>query len=210
VVTGTSEARPPGAPEGAGYQCADLGDDGQLEELTALVARITPGILVNNAGINIRGDTPTFAMDAYERLQRVNVRGPFSLIQAALPGMRARSWGRIVNITSIWGVLGNAENAAYCASKFALDGLTASVAAEVAADNILVNAVAPGYVHTDAVAAGYTAEMLATARQAIPLGRLASPDEIAALVCWLASDENTYMTGQNLLIDGGLTRTAHP
>ena len=210
VVTGTTADRPGGLPEHFAYHGADLRESEDLESLCRFITSHRPSILVNNAGINIKGETASFAMADYDALQSVNVRSPFALIQAAIPGMTAHGWGRIVNITSLWGLSGNPRNAAYCGSKFGLDGLTASVAAELAPMQILVNSVAPGYVYTEAAAEAFTPEALADVEREIPLGRLAQPSEIASLVGWLASDSNTYMTGQNLLIDGGLTRTAHP
>jgi len=208
IVTGTSPSAPASVPAGAAYHGADLADDEQLRALEALVARCEPSILVNNAWRNIPGETPGFEMSDYDLMHRVNLRAPFALIGAALPSMRRHGWGRIVSVTSIWGVNGHAANAAYCASKFGLDGLTASVAAEVARDGVLVNAVAPGYVATDQTIGHFSAEQMADLGEAIPAGRFAAPEEIAALVSWLVSAENTYLTGQNLLIDGGLTRTA--
>ena len=169
-----------------------------------------PDVLVNNAGINVKGATATFRINQFDALHRVNLRAPFILTQAALPAMIDRGWGRIVNITSIWSVVAEAEDAAYCSAKFGLDGLTASIAAEVARHNVLVNAVAPGFTRTEAADAAYTPEELRATEELIPIGRLAQPGEIAALVGWLAGDKNTYLTGQNILIDGGLRRTAHP
>ncbi len=210
LVTGTTPDGAGRAPDGADYQVADLRNADHVEALAGVIRDSRPSILVNNAGINIKGSTADFATSAYDALHAVNVRAPFLLVAAALPGMVAASWGRIVNITSLWGIAGNPMNAAYCASKFGLDGLTASVAAEVASANILVNAVAPGYIYTEAAAEAFTPDALEAVSREIPVGRLGRPDEIASLVAWLVSDENSYMTGQNLLIDGGLTRTAHP
>jgi NAD(P)-dependent dehydrogenase (short-subunit alcohol dehydrogenase family) len=210
LVTGRSAERPASTPAGARYRAADFEVDEELLALADLIGDLRPSILVNNAGINIGGDTASFALEDYDRLQRVNLRAPFVLIRAALPAMLERRWGRIVNVTSIWGVAGNRRNAAYCASKFGLDGLTVSVAAEVAPTGILVNAVAPGYIATETTVSRVSAQDAATATAAIPMGRMATPGEVAAFVAWLVSADNTYLTGQNIVVDGGLTRTSHP
>ena len=121
--------------------------------------------------------------------------------------MRQRQWGRIVNVASIWSLRSIAGRAAYSASKFGLDGLTAAIAAEVAADGVLVNCVSPGFVDTELLRRMMPAEQIAALVAQVPMRRLARPEEIAAFVGWLAGPENTYISGQNLPIDGGYTRT---
>ena len=120
---------------------------------------------------------------------------------------RSRGWGRIVNVASIWSLRSIAGRAAYSASKFGLDGLTAAIAAEVAADGVLVNCVSPGFVDTELLRRMMPAEQIAALVAQVPMRRLARPEEIAAFVGWLAGPENTYISGQNLPIDGGYTRT---
>lgn len=208
LVTGTSAEAPAHAPAGSRYFGVDLGDRARVRQLAGHLRELRPAILVNNAGINVKGDAAAFPDDEYDRMLEVNLRAPFVLIKAVLPGMLARNWGRIVNITSLWGVTGNPEDAAYCASKFGLDGMTASIAADTARSGVLINSVAPGFICTEAAEAAYTEAELKAVSAQIPVGRLGKPEEVASLVAWLASPENTYMTGQNLLIDGGLTRTA--
>lgn len=210
VITGTSTKRPEGLDINTRYYGIDLRDRDALNVFSAELANWRPAVLVNNVGINIKGSTSEFADEQYDALLDANLRAPFVLTRAVLPGMIEASWGRIVNITSLWGITGNRLNAAYCASKFGLDGLTASLAAEVARHGILVNAVAPGFIYTEAAAEAYTDDELKLVSSQIPVGRLGTPAEVAALVSWLVSDENTYLTGQNILIDGGLTRTAKP
>jgi NAD(P)-dependent dehydrogenase (short-subunit alcohol dehydrogenase family) len=207
LLTGTAPDRPPSAPQLGDYVGVDLGDRASTSRFAAVLGDLRPDVLVNNAGINITGPTTEAGDDVYDRTLEVNLRAPFALVRAVLPGMVERGWGRIVNVTSIWGVTGNSEDAAYCASKFGLDGLTVSVAAEVARAGVLVNAVAPGYIRTDLLASHHSVGDLAAVSARIPVGRAGEPAEIAALVSWLVSTENTYLTGQNLVIDGGLTRT---
>jgi 3-oxoacyl-[acyl-carrier protein] reductase len=123
-----------------------------------------------------------------------------------IPGMRARGWGRIVNISSIFGKVSREFRAVYSTSKFGLDGMTAALAAEVAADGILANCVAPGFIDTDLTRRILGEKGIAELVDRIPIKRLGTPEEIAALVVWLAGPENTYLSGQNIAIDGGFTR----
>ena len=210
IVTGTTEESCKNAPEGAKALAADLTVSTDLARLAETISDLQVDILVNNAGINRLGPTDEFTDTDFDALMTINLKAPFSLCRAAIPHMKQRGWGRIVNITSLWSVRGQRQDAAYCASKFGLDGLTASLASELAPHGILVNAVAPGYILTDAVAQGFSKERIAKDSEVIPLGRYGRPEEIAEIVFWLASDANSYMTGQNLLVDGGLTRTAFP
>lgn len=170
------------------------------------VRRCAPDILVNNAGINKIGPFADIDPEDFLRIQQVNVFAPFLLCQAAIPGMKERRWGRIVNIASVWGKVGKKYRASYSASKFALDGLTVSLAAECAADDILANCVSPGIINTDLTKRVLGEDGIRDMASSIPSERLGQADEIARLVLWLASEENTYLTGQNIAVDGGFTR----
>jgi len=130
----------------------------------------------------------------------------FVFCQAVLPGMKEKGWGRIVNISSIFGKLARSQRASYCTSKFALDGMTAALAAEVAEFNILANCVAPGYIETDLTRNVLGEKGMEELIPKIPMKRLGTPEEIAKFVTWLAGPENTYISGQNIAIDGGYTR----
>jgi NAD(P)-dependent dehydrogenase (short-subunit alcohol dehydrogenase family) len=163
-------------------------------------------ILINNAGINKVGPFEDIALDDFDRIQQVNVRAPFLLCRAVLPGMRRKGWGRIVNITSIFSKVSKEMRAPYSASKFALDGLTAALAAEAASQGILANCVAPGVIDTDLTRAVLGETGIREMASKIPVGRLGKPEEIAAFVVWMAGPENTYISGQNIAIDGGFTR----
>jgi NAD(P)-dependent dehydrogenase (short-subunit alcohol dehydrogenase family) len=170
------------------------------------VRRCAPDILVNNAGMNKIGPFADIDPADFLRIQQVNVFAPFLLCQAAIPGMKERRWGRIVNIASIWGKVSKRYRASYSASKFALDGLTVSLAAEYAADGILANCVSPGIINTELTQRVLGEDGIRDIVTSIPSKRLGEADEIARLVLWLASDENTYLAGQNIAIDGGFTR----
>ena len=132
-----------------------------------------------------------------------NLRGAFVAIRAASRGMMKRRWGRIINIASVVGIIGNKGQANYAASKAGLIGLTKTVAKELASRNILINAVAPGFIETDMTAA-MTPEARETLSGQIPLERLGTPNDVAATVAFLASDFASYITGQVLVVDGGL------
>jgi NAD(P)-dependent dehydrogenase (short-subunit alcohol dehydrogenase family) len=172
--------------------------------------QIRPDILANNAGINSKGRTVDFSFKDFSDILSVNLSSTYRVTQACLPSMTEKRWGRIINITSVWSILGNANSSAYCALKFAVDGFTAFLAAEVAHYGILVNAIAPGYVLTEQVKRKYSDAEIKNAASFIPAGRLAEPFEIGELAAWLASEKNTYISGQNICVDGGLTWTAHP
>ena len=204
TVTGT---RPDGtAPAGCAYHAADFTDVAGREAFADTVRALAPDILVNNAGVSspqMIEDVPT---EEFERIHLVNVLAPMILSRAAVPGMRRRGWGRIVNIGSIMGVVSAAGRISYSSSKFALDGLTAALAAEVARDGILVNCIGTGYVDTAMSRRIYGEEGYRRIAARVPIGRLARTEEIAALVAWLAGPENTYVSGQQIVIDGGFTR----
>jgi NAD(P)-dependent dehydrogenase (short-subunit alcohol dehydrogenase family) len=190
----------------AGYHAVDFLDSAATAEFARRISREKIDILVNCAGINIVAPFADISPDDFDRIHRVNLRAPLLLCRAVVPGMRTRQWGRIVNVTSIFGHVSRDGRASYSASKFGLDGLTAALAAEVAASGILANCVAPGFVDTEMTHGVLGEDGIREMEQRIPIGRLAQPDEIARLIRWLVSPENTYVSGQNILIDGGFTR----
>jgi NAD(P)-dependent dehydrogenase (short-subunit alcohol dehydrogenase family) len=159
-------------------------------------------VLVNNAGINRISPTTFSDVDLEDTLQ-VNLIGPIRLARGLIPGMIQRQYGRIVNISSIWSIVAKPGRITYAISKAGLNGYTRSLAVELAPYNILVNAVAPGYVNTDLTRQNNTEQELQSICETIPMKRLAEPIEIARLVSFLCSEENSYLTGQCLVIDGG-------
>ncbi len=204
VATGRRGDAP--RPAGCSYVSVDLDDDSSTADFLAELGRLQPDILVNNAGVNKVSPFTEIARADFDRIQRVNIQAPFLFCQAVVPGMRRKKWGRIVNISSIWGKLGKEFRASYAASKFALAGMTSSLAAEVAKDGILANCVSPGPIETEMTRKNLTPPMLAELLQLVPAGRLGRAEEVAALVAWLAGPENTFVAGQNIAIDGGMTR----
>lgn len=211
TVTGRAAERPEGLDSAIGYLQLDYLDPASRKAAIEHVETVLkPDILINNAGINVKGAMTDTDDDRLGQILGTNLEGPYALTRACLPHMFERGWGRIVNITSIWSVTGNPLNTAYCASKFGLDGLNTALAAEVAAKGVLVNAVSPGYTLSETMRGKYSQNQIDAASQHIPIGRPCRPEEVAKLVTFLASDANTYIVGQNICVDGGMTRTSHP
>ncbi len=160
-------------------------------------------ILVNNAGITADNIVLRLTDDAWDRVLNTNLKGAFLTIRAATRGMMRRRAGRIINVTSVVGIAGNRGQANYAASKAGLIGLTKSVAKELASRGILCNAVAPGFIETEmTVALGAEAREAMVSR--IALGRLGSPEDVGAVVRFLAGPGAAYITGQVVVVDGGL------
>jgi 3-oxoacyl-[acyl-carrier protein] reductase len=184
----------------------DLSSSASMDAyLSTLNERID--ILVNNAGINklSSGQEVTDA-DLYETLQ-VNLAAPLRLIRALSPRMVENNYGRIINISSVWSVVSKQRRVTYSMSKAGLNALTRSLAVELAPHNVLVNAVAPGFVNTELTSQNNSLEEIEAISRLIPMGRLAEPAEIAELVFFLCSERNSYITGQTLLVDGGFSCT---
>jgi NAD(P)-dependent dehydrogenase (short-subunit alcohol dehydrogenase family) len=161
--------------------------------------------LVNCAGINrLASATEVSDTDLADTLA-TNLAGPILLCRALAPAMVERKFGRIVNMSSIWSVVSKPGRLAYSISKAGLNALTRSLAVELARFNVLVNAVAPGFVDTALTRQNNSPEEIETIRRSIPMERLALPEEIAEVVAFLCSERNTYITGQTIPVDGGFT-----
>ena len=188
----------------AGFGC-DVADTAAVAALVADVEKEFGGIdiLVNNAGLTRDNLVMRLSDDDWDTVLNANVRGAFAAIRAASRGMMKKRAGRIINMASVVGITGNKGQANYAASKGALISLTKSVAKELGSRNILVNAIAPGFIETE-----MTDAMTQEARDAmngmIPLGRLGKSSDIASMVVFLASDHASYITGQVLVVDGGM------
>jgi len=193
------------APDGCEYVHADLAAPAAASAFAKLIGDRGPDILVNNAGINKISPFEDIDPDDFAKIQQVNVTAPFLLCRAVIPAMKQRGWGRIVNISSIFGKISKEFRASYSTSKFAIDGMTVSLSAEVAEHGILANSVAPGFIATDLTREVLGEKGMAELAAHVPARRVGQPEEVAALVAWLAGPENTYISGQNIAIDGGFT-----
>ena len=209
AVVGRDQARSDAAAQhignGAlGFAC-DIADVAQVNALIENVEKAfgSLDILVNNAGLTRDNILLRLKDDDWDAVINANLRGAFATIRASTRGMMKRRWGRIINISSVVGLIGNKGQSNYAASKAGLIGLTKSVAKEFASRNILANVIAPGFIETDMTAA-MTAEARAAMSGQIPLERLGSPQDVANAVAFLASEHAAYITGQVLVIDGGL------
>jgi 3-oxoacyl-[acyl-carrier protein] reductase len=182
----------------------NLESDASIDSyLSQVIDRVD--IVINDAGINRISTLGAIRdQDVSDTLQ-INLKAPLRIIRIVAPGMQKKRFGRIVNISSIWSFVSRGGRISYAMSKSALNGMTRSLAVELAPYDILVNAVAPGYVLTDLTHQNNSETELNTIRQTIPIQRLAQPSEIANIVAFLCSDQNTYLTGQTIVVDGGFT-----
>ncbi len=209
AIVARDEARAKGvaAELGAGViaVAADVADPAQV---TAAVEQVEKGlgpvdILVNNAGVTRDGLLVRMSDQDWDTVLDANLKGAFNMMKAVTRGMMKRRDGRIINISSVVGITGNPGQANYSASKAGLIGLTQSVARELASRNIRVNAVAPGFIDTD-MTRELNDEQRKKLLEQIPLARLGSGDDVANAVVFLASDQASYITGQVLVVDGGM------
>lgn len=212
ILTGTNSKQieelnhslPPEKQERIKYIAADFRDSKNIKQFTEqIMAHERIDVCVNNAGINRINYIDETLIEDWDDIITVNLKAPFMIIREVTKIMKKRNYGRIVNISSIFGVISRQKRSIYSTSKFGLRGLTLSVANELARYNILVNSVSPGFVLTELTKSILTKEEMSELADEIPAGRLATPDEISRVVIFLASSLNTYIAGQNIIVDGG-------
>ena len=192
-------------PDSAKSYAVDVSDHAAVQAVGAriLEAFERVDILVNNAGVTRDGLSMRMSVDDWDTVLNTNLKGAFNFVQAIQRPMLKQRSGRIINISSVIGLIGNAGQANYAASKAGLIGFTKSLAREVASRGITVNAVAPGLIETDMTAV-LSEEIRKNILSRIPLGSLGQPEDIASMVAFLASAEAKYITGQVLAVDGGM------
>lgn len=188
------------------YLCVDLSSDYSLSKFLLELEKIPQiDICVNNAGINIVREFTEVPFEEFMKVQQINVFGPRRILNVVVPKMKIQKYGRIVNIASIWSVINRPGRSSYGISKNAIHGLTKALSIELAAYNIMVNSVSPGFTMTELTVRTNTPEQLVELGNKVAARRLADPQEQANVVAFLCSEQNSYMTGQNLVVDGGYT-----
>jgi NAD(P)-dependent dehydrogenase (short-subunit alcohol dehydrogenase family) len=187
------------------YLHADFADPAALAAFCDGLRAREVDVLINNAGVNRIQTIEQLSAEDYDWLMAIDLRAPLLLSQSVAPGMRARGWGRIVNVASIWSVITKPGRALYTAAKAGLAGLTRTLAVELAPHGVLVNTISPGFTRTELTASTLAPEEMVALSAQVPARRFAEPAEIAQVALFLASPANTYLTGQNIVVDGGFT-----
>jgi 3-oxoacyl-[acyl-carrier protein] reductase len=192
-------------PEAAKAYAVDVSDYAAVQQTAAKILEELGRVdmLVNNAGVTRDGLAMRMSIEDWDAVINTNLRGAFNFTQAIIRPMIKQRSGRIINISSVIGLIGNAGQANYAASKAGLIGLTKSLARELASRNITVNAIAPGFITTD-MTAGLSDEIKTVIQSKIPLGKVGMPEDVANAAVFLASAEAGYITGQVLCVDGGM------
>jgi len=208
IVYGTSTSGKGKTKGVSEWLCADFSTQQQIDDFLNLIEQMPPfDVLVNNAGINIIKSQNDVTKDDYTLIENINLRAPYQIAQSISRKMAVKQYGRIIHIGSIWSVVTKTHRSLYSTMKTALIGMTRATAAEWAPQNILINSISPGFVSTELTEKSLSKEQQDKIKEQIPIQRFAQPKEIAEAVSFLCSQKNTYLTGQNIVIDGGFTIT---
>ena len=178
----------------------DVCDHASVADFQKIVNDFDPDILINNAGVTKDKLFLKMTEDDWDEVIDTNLNSVFRMTKLVVKGMLKKKWGRIINISSISGLMGNPGQTNYSASKAGVDAFTRSLAKELGSRNITVNSIAPGFIQTDMTESLITEDLL----KKIPLQRVGNVDDVASIVNFLASEESNYITGQTLVVDGGL------
>ena len=210
ILTGTNQQQIDSlnisAPANIVYKAVDFSDECSSKEFFDYLSTLPKlDVCINCAGINIIKPIEMVLDEELGRIIAINYTSVYRTCRVVSKIMKQNGGGHIVNVASIWSVISKAHRSLYSGTKTALLGLTRALAAELGADKILINSISPGFVMTDLTRKSLSPEELIKLQEQIPLKRYAQPEEIAKAVAFLASAENTYLTGQNIVIDGGFT-----
>lgn len=188
------------------YVQADFSSDKGINTFIEKIEQIPRiDVCVNNAGINLLHEVESIPDAAYDQVMTVNLSAPVKISRYLAQKMKSQEYGRIVNVASIWSSITKPKRGIYSISKNALVGLTQTMAIELAQYNIIVNAISPGFTLTELTKNTNTELEIKNISESIPIKRLAQPSEIGNVILFLSSKENTYLTGQNIIVDGGFT-----
>lgn len=181
----------------------DMSSEESIRQFCDDYKDITFDIVVNNAGLNEVNDIDNVDEKDLIAMMEVNLMGPIRLLKGVIPNMKKQRYGRIVNIGSIWGIAGKPGRVVYAATKHGIHGITQTLAVELAPYNILVNTVCPGFTLTELTRKNNTPEQIEEISEYIPMKRMAQPREQAEMIAFLVGENNTYVTGQQIAVDGG-------
>ncbi len=188
------------------YLQADFSSNEGINSFIESLKSITRiDVFVNNAGINLLNEVESLPDDDYNAVLSVNLHAPLKISRFLAKVMKNQKYGRIVNVASIWSVITRAKRGAYTISKNAVNGLTQTMGIEMAKYGVLVNSISPGFTLTELTKSTNTEQELEKIGNTVPINRLADPKEIGMVILFLSSKENSYMTGQNIVVDGGFT-----